>query len=106
MTSPGTRGPDGTKHQPMTGTARSVNLVYVRGCAVAYAIARARVTADNVKMPERIELCLLFGGKPFPQQSNAARLADVLNHLAPLAHGSNLAPTVGPQTPKVERGGN
>ena len=100
MTSPATRGPDGTKHQPMTGTARSVNLVYVRCCAVAYAIARARVTADNVEIPERIELCLLFGGKPFPQQSNAARLPDVLNHFAPLAQGSNLARTVWPTNAK------
>jgi hypothetical protein len=86
--------------------ALSVNLMYVWCCAVAYAIARARVTADYVKMPERIELCLLFGGKPFSQQSNAARLADVPNQFAPLAHGSNAARTVCPKTPKLERRGN
>jgi hypothetical protein len=73
---------------------------------MAYAIALPRIAADNVKMPEHIELCLLIGGKPFPQQSNAARLPDVLNHFAPFAHGSNLARTVRPKTPKAERSGN
>ena len=107
MTSPATRCPDGTKHQPMTGRpAGVVDLVDVRSFAVTDAIAPPAVTADNVETFRCVELRFLLGGQPLSQQSYTAGLPEVLDRFEPLAQGLNLARARSQRTPKMARRGS
>src|ERR1700682_1149366 len=97
MTSPATRCPDGTKHQPMTGRRRRS-----RGrsfLAVEDAIAPPAVGADNVERFRGVELRSLHWGEPFSQQGYSADLSDVLDRLVPRAQGPNLARALSHRTP-------